>query len=83
MEEEARVQRGGSSCALQGCLIGSVTIFVVLLLIMIFLAYGQFRRNTGPDAPSRPAPPTGFDIPPTGRSASPFVILDRDGQVYG
>ncbi len=39
--------RVGSSCALQGCLIGSVALFVILLLVMLFLAFQRFREETG------------------------------------
>lgn len=40
--------RQGSSWALQGCLVGSVVLFVVLLLVMLFLAFGRFREHTAP-----------------------------------
>jgi hypothetical protein len=40
------VRTSGGSWVLQGCLFGAVALFVVLLLVMIFLAYGQFQENT-------------------------------------
>lgn len=38
--------RQGSSCFLQGCLFGAVGLFVVLLLVMLFLAFARFREHT-------------------------------------
>ncbi|MEX2572470.1 MAG: hypothetical protein WD737_14315 [Gemmatimonadota bacterium] len=38
----------GGSWALQGCLIGAVALFAVLLVVLLFLAYRQFRANTQP-----------------------------------
>ncbi len=46
--------RVGSSWALQGCLFGSVALFVILLIVMIFLAAQRFREETGGD-PASPA----------------------------
>ncbi len=46
---DKQLQRGGSS-AVQGCLFGAVALFVFLLVVLIFLAYGQFRTNTEPGA---------------------------------
>ena len=45
MEQPATRVHG--SCALQGCLIGSVVLFVILLLVMLFLAVQRFREETG------------------------------------
>lgn len=48
----------GSSRAVTGCLFGAVGIFVVLLLVMIFLAYARFREATSNDPVD--AGPTGI-----------------------
>ncbi|MEX2582914.1 MAG: hypothetical protein WD766_06560 [Gemmatimonadota bacterium] len=42
----------GGSWALQGCLFGAVGLFVVLLLVMIFLAYRRFQENTQTTEPT-------------------------------
>ncbi len=52
-QPEAVVVKEGFS-AVQGCLVGAVILFIVLLGISITLAYRQFRDNTGEDAPTRP-----------------------------
>jgi hypothetical protein len=52
--------RPGGSWALQGCLFGSVALFVILLIVLVVLAYGRFREHTG--QPSLDAP-TGFQYP--------------------
>ncbi len=44
--------------ALQGCLFGSVALFVALLLTMIFLAWERFRDFTDDSEPSPPASST-------------------------
>ncbi|MDR0788345.1 MAG: hypothetical protein LBG44_10860 [Gemmatimonadota bacterium] len=44
----------GGTIALRGCLFGSVALFVVMFLLMIFLAYRQFRDHTGSTAPDTP-----------------------------
>lgn len=41
-----KTRQTGSSWALQGCLFGAVALFVLLLLLMVFLAYQRFRENT-------------------------------------
>lgn len=45
--EDAR--RTGGSSAVTGCLFGAVALFVLLLVGLLFLAYGQFRANTQPE----------------------------------
>jgi hypothetical protein len=37
----------GGSKAVQGCLFGAVALFAVLLIVMLILAYQQFREHTG------------------------------------
>lgn len=54
-----QIQRGGSSCALQGCLFGSVALFVVLLIFLLILGYQQFRENTQPQDDIQTAPVSG------------------------
>lgn len=49
-EEPGEIQHVRTSWALQGCLIGSVVLFVILLITLLFLAYGQFQEHTQPDA---------------------------------
>jgi hypothetical protein len=45
------VERVGGSRAVQGCLIGAVLLFVLLLALLIVLGYRQFREHTA-DPPS-------------------------------
>jgi hypothetical protein len=44
--------RPGGSWALQGCLFGAVGLFIVLLIVMLFLAFSRFREHTADPAPS-------------------------------
>lgn len=43
--------RPGGTIALQGCLFGSVALFVVMLLLLLVLAYRRFREHTADPAP--------------------------------
>jgi hypothetical protein len=52
--------RPGGSWALQGCLFGSVALFVILLIVLVVLAYGRFREHTAQPPPDAP---TGFHYP--------------------
>ena len=55
----------GGSRAVQGCLIGAVLLFALLLVVLIVLAYGRFRENTGVMGPSQtPVLALGSDPPP-------------------
>jgi len=80
------IRTGGGSWAVQGCLFGAVALFVVLLLTMIFLAYGRFRDHTAaPETPTSwitPASPASPVAParahPNGSSsATAFLTVDR------
>lgn len=44
--EENRIEHVRTSWMLQGCLIGGVALFVILLILLLILAYGRFRENT-------------------------------------
>ena len=52
---DQQIVRTGGSRAVQGCLVGAVLLFVLLLVAMIVLGYQQFRENTGE--------PVSFDTP--------------------
>lgn len=63
MTDPRPVESAGGSWALRGCLFGSVALFVVLLLVLVYLGYRQFREHTEPveptvtyEAPSRDSP---------------------------
>jgi hypothetical protein len=75
----------GGSWAVQGCLIGAVALFAILLLVMIVLAYNRFREETGGGGPPAttsmvmPAPepmaPDGDPRDPgTPRAVAPFGL---------
>jgi hypothetical protein len=55
MSNPPGADRPGGSWAVQGCLFGSVALFVVLLATMIVLAYSRFRAATAPP-PAAPVP---------------------------
>jgi len=40
------------SRAVQGCLFGAVALFVILLVVMLFLAYQRFREQTSTPRPT-------------------------------
>jgi len=40
------------SRAVQGCLFGAVALFVILLVVMVFLAYQRFREETSTPRPT-------------------------------
>jgi hypothetical protein len=50
MGDDVGVERTGGSRAVQGCLIGAVLLFVLLLAAMVFLAYARMRDRTAPEA---------------------------------
>ena len=60
--DEPRIQEVPSSRILQGCLFGSVFIFVALLVAMLILAYLRFREATGPDGIQSPAVPGAVSV---------------------
>lgn len=57
MEEATRP---GGSWAVQGCLFGSVALFAILLVVLVFLAYTRFREQT--QQPPPPPPTSGIEI---------------------
>lgn len=51
MDEQPVVTKAGCS-PVQGCLIGAVVLFVILLLVSIVLGYRQFRKHTADPVPA-------------------------------
>ena len=58
--DNSQIEEVGSSRILQGCLFGSVFLFVVLLAAMLILGYIRFREATSDDAVPPAAPPIGW-----------------------
>ena len=61
----------GGSRAVQGCLLGAVALFALLLIVMIILAYQRFREETSEAVTS---PPTGMSYPAVESTISPSRI---------
>ena len=58
--DNSQIEEVGSSRILQGCLFGSVFLFIVLLAAMLILGYIRFREATSDDAAPPTAPPIGW-----------------------
>ena len=52
MAESTQFQRVGSGCGVQGCLFAAVSIFVLLLVGVLVIAFFRFREP--PAGPPRP-----------------------------
>lgn len=58
--DNPQIEEVGSSRVLQGCLFGSVFLFVILLVSMLILGYARFREATSDDATPPPGAPIGM-----------------------
>jgi hypothetical protein len=67
MADEPRIR--GMSCGVQGCLVGAVALFVLLLVTVLIIAF--FRFQEPPQGPRMPM--SGVEAAPGGApAASPF-----------
>jgi len=68
---------GRGSPFVQGCLVGSVVLFVVLLIAMIVLAYGRFREGTSrPDELGEGGPVSALFGSDVGLTSIPPIFTD-------
>lgn len=75
-DNEGEIQHVESSRLLQGCLVGSVAVFALLMVGLLILAYLRFREFTGEDAGTTPPVQTSLAAPPhTPPHASHFPAL--------